>query len=58
MGAYLGSAAGAMLRLGGGLGVRLSPALALGFDLIFEAGILDGNLEMTSSATLGPAFSL
>lgn len=57
-GLYLGSALGPALRLGGGMGVGLSSTVSLGIDLLVEAGILGGYLNMTSSVTLGPAFSL
>jgi hypothetical protein len=57
-GLYLGTDFGGALRLGGGMGVILSPAVSLGFDLLLEGGALGGNLATVSSVTLGPAFRL
>jgi hypothetical protein len=57
-GLYLGTDFGLALRLGGGVGVRLSRDVSLGVDLLLEGGILGGYLKSTSSVALGPAFRL
>lgn len=58
LGLYLGSAFGAALRLGAGLGLPLSPELALGFDVVLEVGSLGGYGTTAVSFTLGPEFRL
>jgi hypothetical protein len=58
LGIYAGSAFGAVLRFGGGLGFALSPRVGLGLDLVIEAGAIHGYGVSTVQFTIGPEFRL